>query len=150
VDRRELILLAGAMMAVARPLLAQQKAMPVIGYLGDGSPAPSAATVAAFPQGLSEMGYVEGQNVAVEYRWAEGHYDRLPALAADLVAHKVDVIVTGNTPAALAAKGATSTIPIVFNAADPVETGLVASYARPGRNLTGFSPFQGELLLKLA
>ena len=103
------------------------------------------------PQGLSETGYVDGQNVAFEYRWAESDYDRLPALAADLVSRKVDVIVTaGGTPPALAAKSATSTIPIVFTAvSDPVGIGLVASLARPGGNLTGFSNIAAELMPKL-
>ena len=135
-NRRELLLLGGAMTA-PRTLRAQQKAMPVIGFLGSTSPGGQVAPfTAAFRQGLSETGYVEGQNVTIEWRWAEGRYDRLPALAADLVGHKVDVIVTGTTPAALAAKSATSTIPIVFNVGDPVGQGLVASLARPGGNLT--------------
>ena len=125
---------------------AQQKATPVIGYLGGATPGPSAPTVAGFRQGLSETGYVEGQNVAIEYRWAEGRYDRLPALAADLVGRKVDVIVAGADPAARAAKNATSTIPIVFIAGgDPVGEGLVASLARPGGNLTGVSFLAAEL-----
>ena len=148
--RRELMLLLGGAMTAARALRAQQKAMPVIGFLGSGSPGPIAPFVAAFRQGLSETGYVEGQNVAIEYRWAEGHYDRLPALAADLVGRKVDVIVaTGGTPSALAAKSATSTIPIVFiSGGDPVERGLVASLARPGGNLTGVSILIAELMPK--
>ena len=148
--RRELMLLLGGAMTAARALRAQQKAMPVIGFLGVGSPGPTAPFVAAFRQGLSETGYVEGQNVAIEYRWAEGRYDRLPALAADLVGRKVDVIVTQRRRrSALAAKSATSTIPIVFTVGgDPVEAGLVASLARPGGNLTGFSILAVELMPK--
>jgi putative ABC transport system substrate-binding protein len=144
------ILLAGAMGGWPSAVRAQQKAMPVIGYLGTGSSDPTAPLVAAFRQGLSETGYVEGQNVAIEYRGAEGHYDRLPALAADLVGRNVDVIVsTGGSPTALAAKSATSTIPIVFRSgADPVELGLVASLARPGGNLTGVSMLIDELTPK--
>jgi putative tryptophan/tyrosine transport system substrate-binding protein len=123
---REFMLLLSGMMTAPPPLCAQQKAMPVIGFLGP-SPDPWAPLVDAFRQGLSEAGYVEGHNVAVEYRWSERRYDRLPAMAAELVARKVDVIVTaGGTPPALAAKSVTSTIPIVFAGVDnPVGTGLV-------------------------
>jgi putative ABC transport system substrate-binding protein len=149
-NRRELLLLLGGALTTARGLRAQQKTVPVIGYLSGGSPGPFAADLAAFRQGLSETGYVEGQNMTIEYRWAEHHYDRLPALAADLVGRKVDLIMaSGGLPVALAAKSATSTIPIVFAAvSDPVENGLVASLARPGGNLTGFSPFQYEMMPK--
>ena len=140
IDRRKLIALLGGTMTAARSLHAKQKAMPVIGFLGVGSPSSQAALVAAFHEGLSEARWVEGRNLTIEYRWAEGRLDRLPALAADLVERKVDVIAAmAGTPAAVAAKGATSTIPIVFSGGDPVERGLVASLARPGGNLTGVS-----------
>jgi ABC-type uncharacterized transport system substrate-binding protein len=149
--RRELVLLLGGA-AISGPLSAraQQKAMPVIGFLGAASPGPNAPYVGAFHQGLGDTGYVEGQNVAIEYRWAEGQYDRLPALAADLVSRKVDVILaSGGDRSALAAKDATSTIPIVFTGvSDPVGYGLVASFSRPGGNVTGMSPFSDELNVK--
>jgi putative tryptophan/tyrosine transport system substrate-binding protein len=123
--------------------------MPVIGFLGSSSPGPFAPFVAAFQQGLSESGYVEGQNLTIEYRWAENSYDRLPALAAELAGRKVDLIVTGGTPAALAAKSATPTIPIVFSGVgDPVAVGLVASLARPGGNITGISEMATEQMSK--
>src|SRR5262245_51997012 len=145
--RRELLLLVGGAVTAPRALRAQQKAMPVIGFLASASPGPNAANLAALRQGLREAGYVEGQNVAMEFRWAEGHFDRLPALAADLVSRGVDVIITsGGNVSALAAKNATSSIPIVFVAgADPVEEGLVASLAAPGGNLTGVTLFATEL-----
>jgi putative ABC transport system substrate-binding protein len=147
-NRRELMLLLASGMTPARGLRAQHKPLPVIGYLASGSAGPTAPTVVAFHQGLSETGYVERQNVAIEYRWAEGHYDRLPALAADLVGRKVDVIAAFTTPSALAAKNATSTIPIVFSVGDPIEAGLVAGLARPGDNLTGVSVLSVELMPK--
>jgi putative tryptophan/tyrosine transport system substrate-binding protein len=148
--RRELMLLLGGAMTAARALCAQQKAMPVIGYLGVAAPGPYDPRMAAFHQGLSETGYVEGQNVAIEYRWAEGRYDELPALAADLVGHKVDVIVASGGPSPTrAVKNATSTIPIIFaTGGDPVADGLVTSLARPGGNLTGVSLLANELMPK--
>jgi ABC-type uncharacterized transport system substrate-binding protein len=125
--------------------------MPVIGFLSGVSPGPSTPYVAAFHRGLGETGYLEGQNLTIEYRWAEGRFDRLPALAADLVARKVDLIVAsgGGNPSARAAKNATSAIPIVFaSGGDPVAIGLVASLARPGGNLTGVSILTDELVPK--
>ena len=137
--RRELLLLVGGAVTASHALRAEQKAMPVIGFLSSEGLGALASRLAALRQGLSETGYVEGQNVAIEYRWAEGRFDRLPALSADLVGRKVDVIVTsGGLSSVRAAKNATSSIPVVFLAAgDPVEEGLVASLARPGGNLTG-------------
>jgi len=147
--RREFMLLLGGAMIAAPTLRAEQKAMPVLGFLGSEAPGSFAPLLAAFHQGLSETGYVEGQNLGIEYRWAEGSYDRLPELAADLVSRKVDVIAAlGGTPAILAAKSATSTIPIVFSSGNPVERGLVASLARPGGNLTGVSLLTTELMPK--
>jgi putative ABC transport system substrate-binding protein len=127
---------------------AQQPELPVIGYLEGGSPAASGTgrILAAFQQGLNESGYTPGRNVAIEYRWAEGRYDRLPGLAADLVRRHVTVIIASGGPAALSAKAATTTIPIVFLiGVDPVESGLVRSLSRPGGNLTGVTSFGGEL-----
>jgi ABC-type uncharacterized transport system substrate-binding protein len=150
VKRRAFIsLLCGA---AAWPLAAraQQPAMPVVGFLSSRSPTESTAVVAAFRQGLREAGFVEGQNLAIAFRWAEGGYDRLPALAADLVALRVAVLLAaGGPPSAHAAKAATSTIPIVFSAAsDPVRLGLVPSLSRPGGNITGMGTFNATLLTK--
>jgi putative ABC transport system substrate-binding protein len=147
--RKFVALLGGVVAAWPFAARAQQKAMPVIGVLNTGSPSASSRPMGAFRQGLSEAGYVEGQNVAIEYRWAEGHYDRLPALAADLVGRKVDLIMASSPPSALAAKSATSTIPIVFRGgADPVGDGLIVSLAQPGGNLTGVSFVADELTAK--
>ena len=144
----------GGAAAALRPITsgAQQRPAPVIGYLSSATPgAYPAALIAAFRQGLSETGYVEGSNLAVEYRWAEDHYDRLPGLAQDLVQRKVEVIAaTGGLVAALAAKAATSTMPIVFSIGDdPVAAGVVTSFSRPGGNITGVSFFVRELGTKL-
>ena len=158
-NRRELLLLLGGAITEPRSLCAEQKAMPVIGFLASATRAANARLLPYFHQGLGETGFVEGRNVVIEYRWAEDRYDRLAGLAAELVSRKVDVIVaTGGITGALAAREASADIPIVFiTGDDPVERGLVTSLARPGGNLTGVSfltiemtPKRLELILDLA
>jgi len=148
--RKFLASLGGAAAAWPLAARAQQPAMPVIRYIGSGSLEPSAPYLIAFRKGLSDTGFVEGRNVAIEYRWAEGHYERMAEVAADLVRKKVAVIATpGNLPGTRAAKAATSNIPIIFGVAeDPVKAGLVARLNRPEGNATGINFFTGEVVAK--
>ena len=152
VKRREFIALVGGggllLAAKVRRARGQQPAMPVIGFLNSASPDGYAPMLAAFREGLKETGYIEGQNVAIEYRWAGGHYDRVPALAAELVRRQVAVIVA-NSPGVQAVKAAITTIPIVFTTgSDPVQIGLVDSLSRPGGNVTGVTQLYVEVMPK--
>jgi putative ABC transport system substrate-binding protein len=148
--RKFIVLLCSVSVGVSLPARAQQSSRPVVGFLSISSPGPHAPIVAAFNQGLREVGFNEGQNVAIEYRWAEGQFDRLPTLAADLASRKVDVIAAVSSDVSIrAASGASLTIPVVFiTGSDPVQNGTVASLARPGGNLTGFSMISTELTAK--
>jgi putative tryptophan/tyrosine transport system substrate-binding protein len=147
--RRDFIALVGSAAAIPLPARAQQPALPVVAFIRDGSADTAARYVAAFDKGLNETGFVEGQNVTVEYHWLESHYDRLPALLADLVRRRVAVIATPGQVAAIAAKAATATIPIVFGVGDdPVQLGLVANLAQPGGNATGINFFVQEVAAK--